>query len=375
MITRTNARAASCLACQWRSFSVSYRRFAVDKPASPSTTPAAPPSSRSKIPPAPKALEVEPGSSTTADASSIPATPLQTKPSGPLAHAPRGYGDKLEEFTPTPLWRPIGMHAPPSAGENTGIDHRTLKQRRDDFVDYDKHIARRQELKSKMARPYFRDWRNMQFHKGKTFLSPPRPFKADLSLYFPNLHGRTLDPSSSKTGTGADTTPILQGRASVVTVFSSMWAENQIKTFTSPTHNPSLHALLTTNKSLGAQLVQINVEEDTLKAWLIRLFEFSLRRRVPKEDWGKYFLVRRGITEEIRESIGLLNGKVGYTYLVDHQCRIRWAGSGVAHPEERESLNKGLQRVLDEMEKEGVAVGRGTVRKGVVKGGGFKAGA
>ncbi|KAK3693855.1 ATP10 protein-domain-containing protein [Podospora appendiculata] len=365
MITRTNARAASCLACQWRSFSVSYRRFAAEKPSpSPSTPPAPPSSSESKTPPAPKAIEA---GSSTADAAK---QTLPAKPAGPLAHAPRAYGDKLEEFTPTPLWRPIGMNAPPSAGENTGIDHRTLKQRRDDFVDYDKHIARRQELKSKMARPYFRDWRNMQFHKGKTFLSPPRPFKADLSLYFPNLHGRTLD-RATPASKAADTTPVLQGRASVVTVFSSMWAENQVKSFTDAARNPALHALLGASGG-RAQLVQVNVEEDTLKAWLIRLFEFSLRRRIAKPDWGKYFLVRRGITDEIRESIGLLNSKVGYTYLVDHQCRIRWAGSGLAEPKERESLVKGVQRVLDEMAKENV--GQTLVRKPVVKGGGAKAG-
>ncbi len=69
-----------------------------------------------------------------------------SKPSGPLAYAPRSYGERTEEFTPTPLSRPIGMPAPPLAGENTGLDHRSLRQRRDDFVNYAKHIVRREEL-------------------------------------------------------------------------------------------------------------------------------------------------------------------------------------------------------------------------------------
>ncbi|KAK0730656.1 ATP10 protein-domain-containing protein [Lasiosphaeris hirsuta] len=271
---------------------------------------------------------------------------------GALANAPRGYGKKFEDFTPTPLSRPIGMNFPPKAGENTGIDRRSIRQRRDDFVDYEKHLAKREFLKNKMSRPYFRDWRNMQFHKGKTFLAPPRLFKGDLSLYFPNLHGSTLD-KKNPAAKAADTTPSLEGRASVVTIFSSTWAEKQAQSFTSAEANPALHAALQGSGG-RAQLVQINVEEDTLKAWLIRLFAGSLRRRVGQENWNKYFLVRRGITDEIRESIGVLNSKVGYTYLVDHQCRIRWAGSGHAEPEERTGLVRGVHRLLEEIGKDGV---------------------
>jgi len=157
---------------------------------------------------------------------------------------------------------------------------------------------------------------------------------------------------------------VLEGRASVVSVFSSMWAENQARTFTAPEQNPALHGLLRENPG-RAQLVQVNVEEDVLKAWLVRFFSGSLRKKVGQENWDKYFLVRKGITDEIRESIGLLNSKVAYTYLVDHQCRIRWAGSGPAEAEEREGLAKGMQRILSEMEKEGV--GAHFVRKPVAR--------
>jgi mitochondrial ATPase complex subunit ATP10 len=114
-----------------------------------------------------------------------------------------------------------------------------------------------------------------------------------------------------------------------------------------------LHEIIETNKE-RAQLVQVHVEEDPLKAAIVRLFIGSLKRRVGRENWGKYFLVRKGIRDEIRESIGLLNSKVGYTYLVDHECRIRWAGSADANEEEREGLVKGVQRILEEMKKEGV---------------------
>lgn len=121
--------AAACLLCQWRSFSTSYRQLAEKPPAtdpSPSKAPSksAPPDQSA---PTPKG----------------PAPPL---PESPLQDAPRAYGKSVEEFTPKPLSRPIGLPYPPKSGENSGIDTRTLKQRRDDFVDYDKHLARRKEL-------------------------------------------------------------------------------------------------------------------------------------------------------------------------------------------------------------------------------------
>ncbi|KAK1781143.1 ATP10 protein-domain-containing protein [Copromyces sp. CBS 386.78] len=356
---RARPTASACLLCQWRSFSVSYQRLAdktpspqKTKPTTPATTPASTPA------PAPDAASKDATSKDTAPAAPVISPIEALRESGPLANAPRAYGKALDTFTPTHLSRPIGMHNPPNPGENTGIDTRTLQQKRDDFVNYEKHLKKREMLKSKISRPYFRDWRNMQFHKGKTFLAPPRLFKADLSLYFPNLHGRTLAKDAA--AKAADTTPLLEGHCSVVTVFSSMWAENQIRTFVAPEANPALQSVL--KQSGGrAQLVQVNIEEDAMKAWLVRLFMGSLRKKVDKDDWKRYFLVTKGITDEIRESIGLLNSKVGYTYLVDHNCRIRWAGSGDAEGDEKEGLVKGVQRILDEMTKEGV--GKNYVRK------------
>ncbi|KAJ0121501.1 F1F0 ATP synthase assembly protein Atp10 [Diaporthe amygdali] len=315
---------ATCLLCQWRTFITTYPRLENPNP--------------NKAPNAAASNTTE---------STVLGAATSSEPS-PLRDAPRSYGRKVEEFTPKVLARPIGLNHPPSPGENTGVDLRSLKQRRDDFVNYDLHLKRREQLKSQMARPYFRDWTNLALHKGKTFLAPPRLFKHDKSLYFPNLFGHTLLKSTSL---ARDTTPVLAGKASVVAIYSTDWARRQADSFIGKKENPALHEIL--DKHQGrAQLVQINVEDTSyLKYWMVRMFSGSLRKQVGKDNWDKYFLVRKGISDEIKESIGYLNSKVGYTYLVDGDWRIRWAGSGPAEPDERDFLTKGLERLLDEADK------------------------
>jgi ATPase complex subunit ATP10 len=135
-IARRAVAASNCLSCQWRSFSLSYRRLA-DKP------------------PAEKPSAGQPAQTPKEKSELLEAVTKTEVVEGPLSHAPRSYGKRVEEFTPTPLSRPIGMQQPPSAGENTGIDHRTLKQRRDDFVNYEKHLVKRKMLYASLSPVFY----------------------------------------------------------------------------------------------------------------------------------------------------------------------------------------------------------------------------
>ena len=183
----------------------------------------------------------------------------------------------------------------------------------------------------------------MRHHRGKLFLSSPKLFKADSALYFPNMQGYTLTNASEM----ADTTSVFTGKISVVSVFSGLWAENQTKTFAGKVQNPELESILEEMKSQGAQKVWINIEEDWIRAGLVRMFLGNLRRMLRKEEWGRYFVVRRGVDEDSKQDIGMVNRKIGYVYLVDEKCRIRWAGSGEAAPGEQESLLAGVRRLVE----------------------------
>jgi ATPase complex subunit ATP10 len=206
----------------------------------------------------------------------------------------------------------------------------------------ERNLEKRKDLVEKWSTNYFRDFKNIRkYRSGKTFMANPRIFKKDAALYFPNFHGDTLE------GKVKDTTDVLNGKISVVNVYSSDWGLRQVDTFTGKQTNAGLHDILTQNPGV-AQMVDVNIEENSVKALIISLFQWRLKASKPKEDWGRYFIVKKGVSERIRETIGLLNGRVGYVYLVDQDCKIRWAGSGDAEGTEMEDMNRGFAKMVSE---------------------------
>ncbi|KAI4097314.1 MAG: hypothetical protein LQ344_000413 [Seirophora lacunosa] len=195
------------------------------------------------------------------------------------------------------------------------------------------------------AKPYFQDWSRTNYHRGKTFIAPSRMFRAEKSLYFPNMVGATLASPRIL----SDTTPVLRDRISIVSVYTSRWAELQTHDFVQEKSHPELTKLIAQDEGQGGPLqrLELNVEDNWLKGMIVRTFMGRIRKERRERDWGRYFLIRKGVTDEMREAMAIVNAKSGYVYLVDWLCRIRWAGSANAHAGEKEALFMASKRLLD----------------------------
>ena len=271
-----------------------------------------------------------------------------------ISRIPIPQGVKDEKFVPSPLARPLGLQSPPQPGQNSPVDQRTWTQKKADFANYERAFERRQIYLRTFLRPYFQEWRRLdKEYKGKSFVANERLFRKDKALYFPNMWGQTLSKNGQGPDGGHDTTPALKGKISVVGIQSGVWAEEQVDTFLSEKSNPAVDWLLKEHPD-KFQRADINVQGDIAKAFLVKLFSGRLRKMVPEDRWDRYFMiklprdVRLGLSDDVRDAMGFLNTQVGYVYLLDADCRIRWAGSGHAWKEELGSLNSGIKRLLEE---------------------------
>jgi mitochondrial ATPase complex subunit ATP10 len=270
-----------------------------------------------------------------------------------ISRIPIPRGAKGEVFTPSVLARPLGLRNPPRPGDNSPVDKRTLEQRRSDFTDPEKAKIRQRVLMRSYFRPYYQERNRAKHHRGKSFVSNERLFKREKALYFPNIFGRTLSKEGDGPDGGRDLAPLLNGKISIVTLEKAEWAAKQVETFVSAKANPGLQSIIDASNGL-VQRVSVNMQDSVLDMWLVRLFQYRIRQKTPQDQWSKYFLIqlprdiRKGLTEDVRDAMGLLNSQVGYVYLVDSSAKIRWAGSGDAWDGEVAGMNAAIERLVEE---------------------------
>lgn len=276
-----------------------------------------------------------------------------------ISRIPIPKGVKGEVFTPSVLSRPLGLRNPPKAGDNSPQDKRTWKERSRDFSDPEKAKIRQRVLLRSYFRPYYQERNRASHFGGKSFVSNNRLFRREKALYFPNIFGRTLSKEGDGPDGGRNLAPLLlNGKISIISMESADWARKQVETFVSPKANPALESIIDASSGM-VQRVTVNMQDSVLNMWLVRLFQYRIRQQIPADRWSKYFVIqlprdiRKGLTEDVRDAMGLLNSQVGYVYLVDSEARIRWAGSGDAWDGEVAGMNAAIQRLLEEERSSG----------------------
>lgn len=184
----------------------------------------------------------------------------------------------------------------------------------------------------------------MRHHDGKSFIAPDRLLKAEVAKYIPNMQGYTY----AESWLYHDTTKVLRDKVSIFTVANSKWALDQITSFVGDKENPKLQKLLAELKDQGLQRVSMSVSQDLWRGLIVRMSLPYARKNVAKEeDWGRTFVMRRGVDRDLLESFGVVNWQVGHVFLIDRKCRIRWAGNGPANDEERASLVRLARRLVE----------------------------
>ncbi|KAF8587188.1 hypothetical protein K439DRAFT_1630891 [Ramaria rubella] len=230
------------------------------------------------------------------------------------------------------LSKPLGVTGKPSAIP------KSWEEKRAELLDYNIHLEKRRHLVKQATKGYYEDFGGLRHHEGKTWIAPNSLIREDKALYFPDVTGVSLTPQET-----VHTTSIFEGRISIISMISSTRSEEHVKSFTTS-------ALEAHQSNPLFRFLQVNLQENPLKGFLVSLFLSAIRSRTAVHLQSTYIVSRQNM-EYLREPMGMTNKHVGYVYLVDEKCRIRWAGCGFAAEEEPESLRICTRVLLQRLEK------------------------
>ncbi|CDO70557.1 hypothetical protein BN946_scf184579.g13 [Trametes cinnabarina] len=232
------------------------------------------------------------------------------------------------------LQRPLGVRERPKPkGE------KNWEETREKYLDQEKRLEERHHLAREATRGYFSDLSATRHHGGKTWIAPKVMIRQDKALYFPDISGTPLVGKEK-----VHTSNLLAGKVSVVTLLTTRISEIQTAMFIEPTQNAfGSHPLF--------QRVQINLQDNMIKSFLVSLFASGIRKTVPERLWPTYLISSQKM-EYLREPLGIANRHVGYVYLVDPKMKIRWAACADPKSEEIAALVTCTRVLLDRASKE-----------------------
>ncbi|CAO3636253.1 unnamed protein product [Cunninghamella blakesleeana] len=216
----------------------------------------------------------------------------------------------------------IGLREPPVVDKNSWLQRKKQKLR--DFTDYEKafaaHAAERKHLVEEATKSYFADVHEMRQHGGKMYYAKNTLVPADKAGYMPDFEGSDVHKKT------IHTTDALLGKITLMSFVYAKYGETHVNSFI----NPFLAKFKDTD---SVQTFELNVQENLLKQLVLKAYVSSIRKNLPEERKDKYAFLFKDI-KKTRKMLGMTNEYIGYVYLVDEDCKIRWAAHGNATDQE-----------------------------------------
>lgn len=160
----------------------------------------------------------------------------------------------------------------------------------------------------------------MRQHGGKMYYASSQLVKPEKAGYMPNFEAQDLSRQK------INTTEKLVGKITLMTFVYAKFGEPHVNTFIKP-------FLEKYKDQKDIQVVEVNVQENILKQLLLKAFIPSIRKNLPLERKENYCLILKDISRT-RKCLGMSNQYIGYSFLVDENCKIRWTAHGEATSEE-----------------------------------------
>ncbi|GJJ68412.1 mitochondrial ATPase complex subunit ATP10 [Entomortierella parvispora] len=212
-----------------------------------------------------------------------------------------------------------------------------VKSKVHDWTDKEKNLEKRKELLDDFQSGYFAEFSELTKTGSKLWKGTPTMVNADKALYMPNIVGTSL-----KTSEPVELVDLLKGHISLVAISGTRFGEEHINSFMTP----FLEKWAANSKHSKVQLVELNIQENPLKAGLVRMMVPFVKKTIPEERQENYLLHYKSI-KHLRGPLSMQNSYLGYVFLVDNNCKIRWGAHGMGTETEIQTLLDSVQRLSE----------------------------
>ncbi|KAF9114426.1 Mitochondrial ATPase complex subunit atp10 [Mortierella sp. AM989] len=212
-----------------------------------------------------------------------------------------------------------------------------MKSKVNDWTDKEKNLEKRKELLNDFQSGYFSEFSELSRTGSKLWKATENMIIADKALYMPNIIGTSL-----KTSEPVELVDIIRGKISLVAISGTRFGEEQIETFMTP----FLQRWPMGGGNTKVQIVELNIQENPLKAGLVRMMVPFVRKTIPEERHANYMLHYKSI-KHLKDPLSMPNSYLGYVFLVDSNCKIRWGAHGKGTETEIKTLLDSVQRLSE----------------------------